>query len=375
MVKTGVDEMKILRHYLWKNLLISMLITMGTLAAIQVMIQFITALSSIGKGDFGWMTALYCVILKLPFNMYELFPVMGFMGALIGLGRLASNNEIMIMLAAGMSKFQLLRTVICFSIVLASVVFFVGERFGSQLLYKAEQIQYQSTHVKSKPKSIQSQNASIPLMRSVWLRQDKRFIYLDKVYSDYLIQGLRIFTFNPQGRLLSVLYAKQAHLMHGFWHCSDVTKWNLHSGDVSIINRHRTIESFYFNLDQQQKLKKNRDENDFSIPSLFQMIHYLHRIGFESKQYQYALWHRLLQPVAAIIMICLAIPFVFGSLRSVSLGQRLLTGIMVGFIFYMINNFMGEVGLIFNISPLLSAALPCLVFMLVYLILVKRLET
>ncbi len=366
--------MRILRYYLWKNLLISIFITMGALTAIQVMIEFITALSSIGKGDFGWKTALYCVILKLPFNLYELFPVMGFMGALIGLSRLASNNEIMIMLAAGMSKLQLLRTVFCFSIVLVLVVFFVGERFGPQLLHKSKQVQYQSTHHQGQVKSTQTENGFVPLMRSVWLRQDKRFIYLDKVYSDHLIQRLRIFTFTPQGRLLSVLYAKQANLIHGRWHCSDVTRWSLRSGMVRVINQPSTTESFYFNLKQQQKLKNNRDENDFSIPSLFQMIHYLHHIGFESNQFQYVLWHRLLQPLAAVTMICLAIPFVFGSLRSVSLGQRLLVGILVGFVFYMINNFMGEVALIFNIPPLLAAAVPCLVFILVYLILVKRLE-
>ena len=105
------------------------------------------------------------------------------------------------------------------------------------------------------------------------------------------------------------------------------------------------------------------------------MVQYLNQIGLQSDQFQYALWHRLLQPVAAIIMICLGIPFVFGSLRSVSIGQRLLVGILVGFIFYMINNFMGEVALIFNIPPLLAAASPCLVFLLVYLILIKRLES
>ena len=132
--------------------------------------------------------------------------------------------------------------------------------------------------------------------------------------------------------------------------------------------------SFYFNLQQQQNLKEHTKDEDFTIPSLYQMVQYLNHIGFQSDQFQYALWHRLLQPVSAMIMICLGIPFVFGSLRSVSIGQRLLIGILVGFIFYMINNFMGEVALIFDIPPLLAAALPCLVFILVYLILVKRLE-
>ena len=54
----------------------------------------------------------------------------------------------------------------------------------------------------------------------------------------------------------------------------------------------------------------------------------------------------------------LAIPFIFGSMRSVSMGSRLLAGTLIGIGFYLFNHSMGQLGIVYSIPPFLSATLP-----------------
>jgi lipopolysaccharide export system permease protein len=49
---------------------------------------------------------------------------------------------------------------------------------------------------------------------------------------------------------------------------------------------------------------------------------------------------------------------VFGPLRSVGVGQRMLIGALVGIGFYLLNQTVSYVGLVYAFNPLLSAVLP-----------------
>ena len=61
-------------------------------------------------------------------------------------------------------------------------------------------------------------------------------------------------------------------------------------------------------------------------------------------------------------MMLLAIPFIFGPLREVSMGVRMVSGVAVGFCFYLLNQFFGPISLVYQFSPILAALLPTLVF-------------
>lgn len=78
--------------------------------------------------------------------------------------------------------------------------------------------------------------------------------------------------------------------------------------------------------------------------------------------FKLAFWQRLVQPFAALVMIMLAIPFIFGPLRSVTMGLRIVTGAAVGFAFYLLNQFFGPFCLVYQIPVFLGAILPTLFF-------------
>jgi len=77
---------------------------------------------------------------------------------------------------------------------------------------------------------------------------------------------------------------------------------------------------------------------------------------------EFDFWQRLFQPLATLVMICLAVPFIFGPLRTGTMGLRILSGVIVGFGFYILNQFFGPFSMVYQFPPLLAAGLPTLLF-------------
>src|SRR3546814_11041913 len=72
------------------------------------------------------------------------------------------------------------------------------------------------------------------------------------------------------------------------------------------------------------------------------LIGYLERNGLDASSYRLSLWRKLIAPLTVVAMMLLAVPFVLGSQRGGGDGQRLLVGILVGLVFYVINEEIGR---------------------------------
>ena len=68
----------------------------------------------------------------------------------------------------------------------------------------------------------------------------------------------------------------------------------------------------------------------------------------------------------------MAISFIFGPLRSVTLGQRVFTGVLVGFVFRIAQDLLGPSSQVFGFPPLLAVLLPAVVCAVAGLWLLRR---
>jgi len=73
-------------------------------------------------------------------------------------------------------------------------------------------------------------------------------------------------------------------------------------------------------------------------------------------------------------MINLSVLFVFGALRSVTMGLRILMGVVLGFSFYMFNQLFGPISLVYQFPPVLAAATPILIFLVIFIVLLIRMK-
>ena len=70
-----------------------------------------------------------------------------------------------------------------------------------------------------------------------------------------------------------------------------------------------------------------------------------------------AFWRKVLQPLATLGLVLVAMSFIFGPLREVQ-WVRGLIGVIVGVVFRISQDFFGPASLIFGYDPLVAAVVP-----------------
>jgi lipopolysaccharide export system permease protein len=109
-----------------------------------------------------------------------------------------------------------------------------------------------------------------------------------------------------------------------------------------------------------------------SVTGLWRYIHYLADQGLANGRYWLAFWTKILQPLVTAALVLMAISFIFGPLRSVTLGQRVFTGVLVGFVFKIGQDLLGPSSLVFGFPPLLAVLIPAAICALAGLVLLRR---
>jgi len=183
---------------------------------------------------------------------------------------------------------------------------------------------------------------------------------------------LTLYDFTPKDDLKLALTAKHAVMEEGQWILQDVAMTQFFPEKTVAKHFNSLPLGFNLNLKMLQMAQKGTDQE--SIVGILKNIFYRESTGLSTRQFSFMFWKRIMQPLTTIVMICLGIPFIFGSLRSASMGSRVLTGVLVGFCFYMMNQFFGPITMVYQFPPLISAALPTILFSGLYGVLLWRMR-
>lgn len=351
--------MRILNRYIRRQVMMQTGLVLLVLIGVESFMELVSQMSVIGVGHYSLLIALLTVPMQLPTDLYQLFPMAGFLGCILGLGRLASSSELMVMRASGVSIKQISWSVIKAAIVMIILVTVIGEWAAPALLNKATQVKDRALGHAEKLQAIQG----------VWLHQGNRFITVNRV-ADNTLKAIQVYRFAPNNRLLSLTTAQKGVQKKGHWILQDVDITTFMSDRV--VTRHRSTQPIHLLLKPKLLKQTRKDTDQDSVIGILKNIVYRKRSGLTASQFEFSFWQRMLQPITTIIMICLGIPFIFGSLRTSSTGTRVLMGILVGFSFYMMNRFFGPISMLYQVPALFAAAAPTVLFVFIYLVLLKR---
>jgi len=111
-----------------------------------------------------------------------------------------------------------------------------------------------------------------------------------------------------------------------------------------------------------------------SLPDLFTYVRHLEQNHLDATSYRVALWGKAFAPLSVIVMLVLAMPFVFASQRGGNAGKWLFVGILLGVVYVTFNQIVNFMGPVYGVPLLLSAALPPLLFLAGGLIALYRLN-
>jgi lipopolysaccharide export system permease protein len=333
------------------------LVVLGMEFFITIVAQF----GSIGHGNFGLWQALEYSVLTLPTNIYSLFPMIGLLGSLLALGSLASSSELVAMRSAGVSVLSIIASVLKAAVLMLVVMVLLGECLAPHAQHFAE---------KNKLRA-ESGGLAAKTSSGVWFKSGDNFVRVESILPHYRMLGITEYQFNSQHQMTAVIKAKEAKRVNHQWMLYGVLKTELSATRTLSQNLQQTPWRSVHVNSKLLGVSKN-SSSEMTLPALYRYVSYQNKNGIAASSFDLAFWQRLLQPLATLIMIFLAIPFVFGPLRSVTMGVRIVTGAVVGFAFYLLNQFFGPFSLVYQIPPVLGASLPLILFTVLAVLLMRR---
>ncbi|MBK4783513.1 MAG: LPS export ABC transporter permease LptG [Pantoea sp. Pent] len=356
---------KVLDRYIGKTIFNTIMMTLFMLVSLSGIIKFVDQLRKTGQGAYTALDAGYYTLLSVPKDIEIFFPIAALLGALLGLGTLAQRSELVVMQASGFTRLQVALAVMKTSIPLVLLTMAAGEFVapqGEQMArnYRAQQLYGGSL--------VSTQNG-------LWAKDGNDFIYIERIKGDNEIDGVSIYRFTDQRRLLSVRYAATAvwNKDRKLWELSQVDESDLKdpkqiTGSQSLSGEWKT------NLTPDKLGVVALDPDALSISGLYNYSKYLKQSGQESGRYLLNMWGKIFQPLSVAVMMLMALSFIFGPLRSVSMGVRVVTGISFGFLFYVLDQIFGPLSLVYGLPPVLGAILPSGAFFAIslYLLLKRR---
>ena len=352
--------MKLLDRYIGTTVAGSTLIVLLVLLALFSFGAFVAELDAVGKGDYTLLGAAQYVLLSLPRLAYQLFPVVALLGSVIGLGLLASNNELLVMRAAGVSVGRITYAVMKVGLLWMMLAVLLGEVVAP----------VSDRYAKSMHSAALSERFAMTSQNGLWARDGLDFIHIRDVLADGVVGGVIIYQFDDRQRLQDMTQAKTGQYADG--------KWLLHQVARSHITAEGVATQHLDQLQWQSLLTPDMIEvvavkpDSLSMKGLIDYIAYLRDNGLDAQHYQLAFWNKLVLPVTTAVMVFLSIPFIFGPLRSVGIGHRIFVGTLVGIGFYLLGQLFGFAGLLYKVPSAVSAALPTALFFILAVLLVRR---
>lgn len=344
--------MQIVTKHIIKTVVHSSLIVMAALVAVEVFLLLIGEVPSIGKGDYHFGVALAYVLLNIPSDVYQIFPMIMLLGSLMGLGQLATSHELVVLRASGVSRLQITFSVIKAALLLFVLAFFIGEGLGPASQHYANTLKTDALAKKTLG----------GVHEGIWIRDHNSFVHIDEVKPHHQLRGIARFKFDDANQLKAASYAEKGYLFNDQWFLDNVKISRFTPEGITTNTYAHQIWPVSFDLRMIEANFNNTDE--LPLVKLRAYIAYREHSGLNTTHYWFAFWQRVLKPISTIVMICLAVPFIFGSQRSASTGLRIIGGIVIAFIFYMLNAFFGPFSMLYQIPPLLAAALPSLLVLL-----------
>ncbi len=346
--------MTLLRTYLVMAVLRGVALVMAVLVAVTSVIELVGQLNDVGTGDYDLLAALTYVALRVPRTIFVTLPIGALIGALLALGNLAVHRELIVMRASGVSSLQLVSAVGLAGLVLSVVMVVLGESLAPSLGAYAIEMRTRAMH----------EEIAVGNRQATWLREGDRIVSLRRRAGDLGYGGgVLLFELGPEQSLKEVARADSADIDdNNRWVLSNYAETSFHEGGVAVRSERRSNEAHGLNAELLQLSVVREDL--LGTPDLVRYIGYLQENGLDAHRYLVAYWSRLASVVSVIAMTVLALPFVFGSLRSAGAGATLVVGLIVGLTYYVAGEVLTSGGEVYGLDPLVIAWAPTAVLAL-----------
>jgi len=343
----------IIRRYLAREIYKATAFVLVAFLVLFAFFDLIGELRDVGRAGYRLGEAFVFVGLSLPGHVYELFPIAVLIGTLYVLAHLASNSEFTVMRTSGLSPVQAVATLIRTGLVFAVIILLVGELVTPVAERAAQHLRLTSM----------GSVVGTEFRSGIWVRSDRSYVNVARVSADATLQDVRLYEFDDDKRLVSISDAREGRYVgKGSWLLTNIvrTQFSAEGARVS----HLAEMPWKSVLTPEVITVITVDPQKMSAWDLFQYVRHLSANKQNTVRYEIALWEKLSYPVAALVMMALALPFGYLHVRHGGLGLKVFFGIMLGVVFDGLNTLFSNLGILQNWPPAVSAWVPSTVFLL-----------
>lgn len=312
---------------------------------------------SAGRAEIGLTLVLELAFLKLPQAVQKILPFACLFGGMYAFWRLTRSSELIVARASGISIWQILIPAILSASVLGALAITILNPLGAAMLLRYEKLE---------TSLFKGQSALLAVSDSgVWLRQadsgGQSVIHaLGMAPAADSLTGVTVYLFDPEGRFLNRLDAREATLIPGEWWLEDV---RIATPDQPS----RRIQAYSLATDWTPQ----RIRDSFSPPetmSFWQLpafIALLDNAGFAATRHRMHWYGLLAVPLIMAAMVLIAASFSMRMSRSGGVARLIVSGVAFSFLMFFFSDLVFALGLASSIPPALAAGAPALVTILV----------
>ncbi|OIR03899.1 lipopolysaccharide export system permease protein LptG [mine drainage metagenome] len=345
--------MRVFERYLAREIYAATALVLAAFLMLFAFFDLIHEFGDLGKGGYQLHQAIAFVLLTMPGRVYELFPIAVLIGTLYALTLLARHSEITVLRSSGLSTTALLKALARIGLVFVALTFVFGEFIAPPAEKAAQELRLKAM----------SSLVAQEFRSGLWVKDEMSFVNVREVLPDTRLRGIRIYQFDKDYQLHSISEAQEGeYLPPDSWRLTDVVQTVFENDSAKVVHLPQMIWRSALNPDILSVLLVVPER--MSFVNLFLYIRHLEENQQNAQRYVIALWKKLIYPLAALVMMALALPFAYIQDRMGTVSIKVFAGIMLGITFHLLNGLFSSLGVINSWPPFFSAITPSALFLL-----------
>jgi lipopolysaccharide export system permease protein len=338
----------------------------GTVLALAVLLPllgfFLLAdeMDQVGVASYRFLDALLFMALSLPRYAYQIFPIATLIGALVGLGALASRSELVAMRAAGISVARIVGSGLLGGVLLAVAAVVVGELVAPAAEQRGLELR----------RTALSGDVAQRTPYGFWAVDEGAYVNIREIQSGTSLKDIFIYQVDSAAGTLVATHAERARYVDGQWVLEGIARSRAGPDGVEV---ERVPSSGWSSMLDPGLLKLVVvDPQMLPAWGLWKYIRFMTINEQDATAYEVVFWGKVVHPLLTLSMVLVSVPILLASARSRGIGSRIFAGVLVGIVYYLISRTFTYLALIFDLSPLVAALIPPLIFISAAALLLRR---
>lgn len=350
----------ILDAYLRRAVILGTLMAMLVLMSVEVLFEFVNEAKAM-SGDYQLAQVSLYLFLTMPSRVYQMFPLSALIGTLMSLGAMATRSELIAMRSSGISVVQITRSVLKTSLILIVLTTILGEVIAPMADDKARR---NRAFAISGGQAVQTEHGT-------WLRDGPNYVHIRVIEPGGHLEGITRYMFDDDLHMVQSSYAREANYVNNEWILLDI------KSTTFMLNKLKTeaLDSLVWATTIQPdmlQIMQTTSLDELSFVGLWKTIKFRRLNNLDTAKYEIVCWQKIMRPMATLVMMFLSVPFIFGPLRSSTMGVKLLIGILLGFSFRTVNEVFNQLSMVSHWPLFIGAIIPSIAFGLLGWLLMRR---